>query len=49
MILFKLILINRGKYKKNTGYVNYSNTNLPGEGDTFSNCQRFSFSGKAIR
>jgi hypothetical protein len=35
--------------EKNTGYLNYSNTNLPEEGDTFSNCQRFSFSGKAIR
>jgi len=35
--------------EKNTGYLNYSNTNLPEEGDTFSNCRRFSFSGKAIR
>ena len=35
--------------EKNRGYANYNNTNLPAEGDSFSNCQRFSFTGRAIR
>ena len=35
--------------EKNTGYQNYGSTSLPMEADNFSTCQRFSFSGKAIR
>ena len=35
--------------EKNRGYANYANTSLPAEGNTFSNCERYSFSGRAIR
>jgi len=35
--------------EKNNGYGNYGATNLPAESDRLSSCQRFSFSGRAIR